>query len=300
MPDPLVSFLLLQASSHASFNLCAVWPRSGLGCRLTAAKEPNPQYLPDARYPGIVEVDLIFPQNTHTYALDKHVPVVFALQNPHLAEPLDLQIEWLVKKEGSWEHEDIISKSTLIGSDDFEYSSSDPFFHFQTVFGLRGEEGTWQMDWELPVQNCSETERGGWIRRRSVVLSTKNGSQEPDVIAATEDPVCAESQGIMFNITRLFTGWFWDEEKSCPDLPPSTSTPNPCAAKMNPNDVLSISLEMALADCYVYSRPRCWGPNCTWIWREEFYTCTGQALYPIEKLVWPVVALATWVIYNIV
>lgn len=42
---------------------------------------------------GIFEVDLLFPRNT-TYAPQALMPVVWAMQNPHLAWPTQATIFW--------------------------------------------------------------------------------------------------------------------------------------------------------------------------------------------------------------
>lgn len=283
-------FLLLGAAAQ--------WPERG-------------EYVPDDRYPGIVEVDLIFPRND-TYGLAKSMPVIFTVQNPHLAEPLGLEIDWDIRRLGSWEEEDRIVKWGHLHPEDFEYSSNDTFFRYERSYGLRELEGTWELFWNISTNNCTETEAYGRVWRNSLVFSTKNGTQAPDPIAATGDSTCARSEGIVFNMTRTFTGW-WTDERTCPELSRTTSAPSPCAIEMKPRDILNVSLEMAFDACHgwVY-RPgyeHCDADpsKCSdIIYRLMLNTCTpnpyhsqGRALCSPEKLLWSTVAL-TWIIYHFV
>lgn len=224
--------------------------------------------ITSASAPGVVEVDLIFPRN-ETYAPVDIMPIVFAIQNPHSAALLDLNLQydiWLLDAlHGNQSHPKNVPG---LGISDLDYmhflrssnlSSSKPYLrHYGT--DLINTEGTWIMEWDLGAANCSESPQngvrtGGHVRNHYVIFTIKKGGQQPNLVAATDNGVCENTPGYAFNITETLpvppSATDWQGQPSCAVLSPASPLPslNPCAAKIVPSAASSISAALTASAC---------------------------------------------------
>lgn len=201
---------------------------------------------------GILEVDLIFPRND-TYDPGPFFPIVFAIQNPQLAAPLELLVEYTISSGQNF------SKNTggYHNVNRFNISGADPYYlWFRNTF-VSDMEDTWLFRWSTTVTNCS-TADGEEANRTSrampdinnlVWFTTKKGSQQPDFEAATSDDVCSDTEAFTYNMTGTVKsmepiGFGLPLCARLSDIPPD---PKPCAVKIT--TASNISAEMADDAC---------------------------------------------------
>ncbi|KAI1305443.1 hypothetical protein F5Y03DRAFT_355898 [Xylaria venustula] len=170
-----------------------------------------------ATYPGLVELDVVFPRNdTHVPA--NLVPIVFALQNSAAAVDLNLQLDWDIKPlDGidSLGGADHISLTTLNGS------NTDPFFAAYTTLTPANTssndtyyaiayssytlaEGLYSLIWYLDVSNCSQgmpPTRAGFDPHGYVEFTLRNGTQQPNLVASTSPKNCHGTPNEVLNVT---------------------------------------------------------------------------------------------------
>lgn len=99
---------------------------------------------------GTLEVDLIFPRND-TYDPGSYFPVLFAIQNPQLAVPLDLLIEYIIwpgTTNTSAPHKLLRTANTNI-------KDADPYFIWDRALKWHEVEDHWLIVWTATVTNCS-------------------------------------------------------------------------------------------------------------------------------------------------
>lgn len=197
---------------------------------------------------GTFEVDLIFPRNG-TYAPVPLMPVVFAVQNPALASPLDLLIEWTAFEYGS----DSRNGTQQIGLSNLNASTSNPYFVTSYISSLSGIESTWVFNWVLTTGNCSQT--GGHATYDNqveyVVFTTNQTSPAPDLEGATSAATCAMSPAQAFNVTAVEFApqGYGNGVSSCAVLGPSPTAANPCAAAIDSSAASSITAAISLSRC---------------------------------------------------
>ena len=217
--------------------------------------------------PAAVEVDLIFPRND-TYSPTAYMPIVFAIQNSRYAASLDLAFRYTLSN-GSGPQTQF---TRLMDLEYADFSSSDPYFAIDSVPYMK-TEGIWTFSWLSFSGNCSQTVvnvtseqnvlgdgfQGSHTVRgfAPIEFSIKNGAKQPDLVAATADDTCANSENFTFSVTRILNvpkSDIWDGRKSCAVLPTPYSRPpaNPCGAKLNSSVASSISA--AITSCAV-NRP---------------------------------------------
>jgi len=200
-------------------------------------------------FPAIVEVDLIFPRND-TYAPTPLMPVVFAIQNPQIAVPLDLTLEWTVIPIP-------VDSSNKSGGDGFTYygtqnSSNNPYFGWSSLYNITTSEGTWVFDWTLSAVNCTQFPRDTYFEGTPIIFTIKNGAKMPDLIPTTGNDTCTGMEGFAFNVTEFSTPPVIGGSPSTCAVVASTSptpTPNPCAAQLNATGASSISAALTRSFC---------------------------------------------------
>jgi hypothetical protein len=152
-----------------------------------------------------------------------------------------------------------------------DFSSSDPYFAFDSVPYMNSTEGVWTISWIVSAGNCSSGGGGlnsigdgigGGMSASHVPyqagptqFTTKNGAQQPDLVAATADDTCANSGNVTFDVTAVLKVALpedYNGRSSCAVLPTPLSTPpaNPCGAKINSSAAASISA--AITSCAVH------------------------------------------------
>jgi hypothetical protein len=206
-----------------------------------------------------VEVDLIFPRND-TFAPSKLTPIVFAIQNPSLVQSINPVLSWNIEQRGVSAN-DSINTSDLFHLSSLNYSNSDPYFLYEST-GHLDSEGFFQFAWTIEYSNCSQdagTDAGTnavtFTRnstRHSLYFTTKNGTSQPDLIAATDDNTCAQSLSQAWNVTNLLN--VPDEKSyggapSCAVVPSPTATASPCKVKISPSAASSISAALTSYAC---------------------------------------------------
>ncbi|KAL7939414.1 hypothetical protein V8C35DRAFT_286560 [Trichoderma chlorosporum] len=184
-------------------------------------------------YPAIFEVDLLFPRN-ETYAPTPLMPVVFAVQNPTLAKPLDATIKWTM-----WEGNDKHSPGSVtgghidVGVDVTTESkpSNDLLLLSSAVNTVAYPDGFWTLAWYLEYNNCSLTPSQG--ETFYTVFTVSKSGKAPDLVAATSAGTCSTTEAQGLNVTSL---------DGCGNLEPSPTT-NPCAATIDSAAASSLSAE---------------------------------------------------------
>ncbi|EFQ99441.1 hypothetical protein MGYG_02453 [Nannizzia gypsea CBS 118893] len=219
---------------------------------------------PTPTSPQVVEVDLIFPRN-ETYAPIPLMPVVFAVQNFHAAKPLLLNFYYTL------DHVPYTQPRPLIGLRHLQYANytgSNTHFEYDWTSKLNNTEGTWIFTWEWRAMNCSqpdeappETHPGQGIpleidtagMRNILYFTTKHGAKQPDLVAATQDNICAKSQAETANITEILDVPEYDDyhgtQTTCALLSTITPTPNPCGVKIDSSMASSISYAIQSTAC---------------------------------------------------
>ncbi|GCB21696.1 hypothetical protein AAWM_04581 [Aspergillus awamori] len=210
-------------------------------------------------YPGIFEVDLIFPRN-ETYSPQELMPIVFALQNPSLASTLGATIYWGLREGNNW------SAPGSVTDEGFElftfnFTSSGPHLATSFVNTLAYPDGSWTFAWTLQITNCSQAERLSCLDSESqncslaynpnqvlsmsnaIVFNVSQSGQAPSLEAATSSDMCRTMEAYAFNVTSTgVTG------EVCGFLGPSPTT-NPCAATINASAASSISAAATALAC---------------------------------------------------
>ncbi|KAL2023350.1 hypothetical protein VTK56DRAFT_3088 [Thermocarpiscus australiensis] len=219
--------------------------------------------------PETVEVDLIFPRNADTYAPSPGVPIVFAIQNSRLAASLYPSFGVTLSQVGANDSRVLLDEFQLDnGAGNF--SSSDPYFLYWNTNVLNHTEGTWILHWDVMALNCSknasqeaESHPGfhnfGQRLESYVTFTTKNGGEQPDLVAATADSTCADTEGLTFNVTEILpyvpSEYYLPVQginnplahrNSCAILSPTTApAPQPCRVKIDAAAASSIAANLS-------------------------------------------------------
>jgi hypothetical protein len=202
-------------------------------------------------YPGIFEVDALFPRN-ETYTPQTLMPIVFAVQNPSLAAPLEASITWDL-----WEGNNYSSPGSVAGGalDIYlgDYPSNETSLEYRIINTISYPEGFWTLYWNLQINNCSEfvntTAQYTNVNGTTVFTVSKSG-QTPDLVAATSPDMCVTADSYAFNVDPL--------GEDCAVFG-STTTANPCSATINPSAASSIYASATAAAC----EPGRQNPNVT-------------------------------------
>jgi len=245
-------------------------------------------------FPSVTEVDLLFPRND-TYAPTVLMPVVFAIQNPSVAFPLNLALQWylylLTAGNITIAGNGVVTKSYNTAS------SSASYYQYTSFYNLTTVEGTWSLLWSLSTENCTQFPTNassipGYLQWNSLIFSTKNGAQATDLVAATADDVCASAESFTFNVTGVEKVSVGDgnEVTTCAVVASTSPTPspNPCAAQLNATGASSISLALTTSVCGLPSSlVRCPAKSA------------GRIEAPLGGPLW-VIAIFGWLLYTIV
>lgn len=169
------------------------------------------------------------------------MPIVFALQNPTLASPLEATLFWEL-----WEGNNDSSPGSVADGGfelaTLDLSSSDPLLLTRSVNTIAYPDGFWTISWSLLFGNCSQPEgkAQGIMLSNASIFTTSSSGQAPDLVAATSADMCGTAEAYAFNVTS-----FGD---LCGVLGPSP-TANPCAATINPAAASSISAAATAEAC---------------------------------------------------
>lgn len=202
--------------------------------------------------PGTFEVDSLFPRNS-TYTPQALMPIVFALQNPTLASPLEATIFWEL-----WEGNNRSSPGSVIDGGIelrlIDLSSSDPLLVTRFVNTIAYPDGFWTLAWSLLINNCSQPQGSAQsiTLSNATIFTTSTSGQAPDLVAATSANMCGTTEALAFDVISF--GF------ACGVLGPNPTT-NPCAATINPVAASSIYAAATSSACSLQNRQQ--NPNVT-------------------------------------
>lgn len=159
-----------------------------------------------ASLPATVEVDLIFPRND-TYAPSPNLPFVFAIQNSEVAAALNPEFSLQIVEVGS-NHS--VGKSVALRTSKANFSSSDPYFVYWDTNLFNHTEGTWSLLLDVGTLNCSKQDNfkgpHDQVLSNYLMFTTKSGGKPVDLVAATAESTCADTQGFTYNVTDILPG----------------------------------------------------------------------------------------------
>ncbi|KAL4935174.1 hypothetical protein BDV06DRAFT_207505 [Aspergillus oleicola] len=203
---------------------------------------------------GVLEVDLVFPQNT-TYAPTEEIPFVFAIQNAQLARYLNPRIDYTFRNPANY---DTIQSGTY----DLRWvnwSNStlehEPYYAYAFRSGMFNTSQTWHLAWTFQWDACDAV---GWEDendampemifdeyRSSMYFTIGDSGKEVDVISATAnrvsgDETCPDDSGVAIRVTdetmhppqrvRWPGGDYTNN--TCVVVENRTVTPSPCAVEI--------------------------------------------------------------------
>jgi hypothetical protein len=184
------------------------------------------------------------------------MPIVFAFQNPQLAAFLDLGFGWSLSNSN---HPEIILASGNLDLINAEFSSSDPYFAYATFYNITAIEGNWMLAWYSRTDNCSTAPGhalfGASDQYQFIGFATKNGAQQPDLVAATAKDNCTESMAFTYNVTGVVGDLEdpnqHDTRNSCAVLTSMQPTyfPNSCGARIDASAASRISAAITHTAC---------------------------------------------------
>ncbi|KAM3530048.1 hypothetical protein MY4038_005132 [Beauveria bassiana] len=201
---------------------------------------------------GNAEVDVIFPRND-TFALTSLLPVVFAVQNPAVAQQLNLRLHYRVIPYG---HSNTTTPYERVRLD--ALPSNDTTFYVQDfVAGAFDRQGIWEFFWQLRWNNCTATKDDDFARDteepvRSFVFTTHNDGSKPDLVALSSGEQCGNTQAIAFEVQDVLNvppPQNADSLTSCAHVAAPAPTPTPCSAAVPSESAESISSRMTEAAC---------------------------------------------------
>ncbi|KAL4899491.1 hypothetical protein BDW74DRAFT_183746 [Aspergillus multicolor] len=210
---------------------------------------------------GILEVDLVFPQNT-TYTPTEWFPVVFGFQSPSLAPLVDLDISFSIKNRDN--ASDIIHWPTDLRWTN-ETTSEDPYL-FYAFFSRFRAPGRWDLTWHVHYKACNEFALGEDDRAEMVTNSTGRSmlftiaddgdadAEGVDLVAATSEDSCPGAFGVPINVTdqtiRVPAGEDWANGNMCAVVASSSApTPDPCRVDISKEVVESMEAEWRARLC---------------------------------------------------
>ncbi|KAE8550336.1 hypothetical protein EYB25_006562 [Talaromyces marneffei] len=145
------------------------------------------------------------------------------------------------------------------------FSSSDPYYVPAWIHKLNGIEDGGSPGPCLRATNCSTYLEAGspnitfQTHGKSIVFTTRNGTQKPDLVAAWARSACTgTTQSVTFNVTGTLHVWDTgkiDGRNSCAILSPITPTASPCGAAINSAAASNISASITSAGCAVTCPP---------------------------------------------
>lgn len=192
---------------------------------------------------SVLEVDLVFPQN-RTYTPTEWFPVVFALQNPSLAQYLDMEITYYLRSIDDQNP----SRTSFHKFRHENLSSIDPHFA-SSHFGMFGSPGSWRLDWSTTWRSCDKEgfESGSTISQMlsnstsfsvSFAVQDMPDSVDVDLVSSSSEDSCPDTNSdsaLAINVpeTMPLPHWVdWNARQAmnytCAVTTPTTTAPDPC------------------------------------------------------------------------
>ncbi len=204
---------------------------------------------------GNAEVDVIFPRND-TFAPTPLMPVVFAVQNPAVAQQLNLRLNYRVIPYG---HPNATTDYQRVRLNALPNNDT-TFYAHDFVSDIFNKEGTWEFFWQLRWNNCTSTDddEGRHFSRdteepvNSFVFTTHQDGSKPDLVAISSGDKCGDTQGIGFEVQDVLDvppPQNADLLTSCAHVAVPAPTPTPCSAAVPSEAAESISSRITQAAC---------------------------------------------------
>ena len=220
---------------------------------VTAALDDLPDI--DDLSTGITEFHQIFPRN-ETYAPSPLFPIVFAFQNPTIAQSLTPSVSsTLFKWNQSTSDWDVNDTAHFVFENMGNASDSEPFFIHNVFGGNLDTEAYWSFAWGLTWINCTEGE-GRQIFpyagrfNNHIRFTTRKGGQEPDFVSSSDNSLCSDFPSFTWNITKIgepyprgYPGQW------CAYFSPVKPDPKPCEAQVDAKVQESILASATNAFC---------------------------------------------------
>ncbi|KAJ5775863.1 uncharacterized protein N7511_000874 [Penicillium nucicola] len=196
---------------------------------------------------GVIEVDLVFPRN-ETYAPSTQMPVVFAIQNPHLVAPLNMRIMYLITPPRDYIN---ASSPSEFNMNSTSSSDSNPYFLYNTADSAR-TEGTWELTWFVEYGRCTGSSGDIMFYPSnstidSMIFTTKSGAAKADLVAASAEETCATGIAA-WNVTGAMDveGARWGGYDTCAVVSEKSpwATVDPCAVKFDTAIASNISVAL--------------------------------------------------------
>ncbi|CAI7592982.1 unnamed protein product [Penicillium pancosmium] len=201
-----------------------------------------------------LEVDLILPRND-TYPPSPIFPIIFAVQNPSLAEKFQPMISLQVHQVGG---NLSISETYKL----WEGSNDTSNIRFLTWGNSKFDfEGEFKLTWDLSVDRCHmdnkthEVNFGRFDELESLFFTTKNGTSPPDFVAATDDDTCDKALAQVINYADLSKvpaseSTYGPSCLAAPTTLPKTTSP--CNVKINSSAAASGAWILATVSWLAY------------------------------------------------
>jgi hypothetical protein len=171
----------MRLSSHALWPLAALLPGLQVATAVEAAAAPAA---------GVLQVDLIFPQDGEVYAPTADMPFVFALQNAGLAKYSYPSIYMGVMNRSDPE---LHTLNFQYDYKDLHWTSNEPYFPYY-FFAQFATEGSWSVDIQFWWGTCLTSPDGRFTGRMdsntsddtylSIAFTIKNGGKAIDIPGA--------------------------------------------------------------------------------------------------------------------
>ncbi|EEA22209.1 conserved hypothetical protein [Talaromyces marneffei ATCC 18224] len=184
-----------------------------------------------------------------------------SIQGSQYAPYINPSIEFSVKSDTNGSDEIFLAMDVTQEN----FSSSDPYYVPAWIHKLNGIEDGGSPGPCLRATNCSTYLEAGspnitfQTHGKSIVFTTRNGTQKPDLVAAWARSACTgTTQSVTFNVTGTLHVWDTgkiDGRNSCAILSPITPTASPCGAAINSAAASNISASITSAGCAVTCPP---------------------------------------------
>jgi hypothetical protein len=182
-------------------------------------------------------------------------PIIFALQNPQAAVPLDLNIAWkLGRVEGSQGAGGSANYSVLeqdnVNFSKANFSTNDPSFIIRYSEKVNNTEDQFWVSWGVDNNNCSLSIDGhlkpGLNSSYNIVyFTTIKGAQQPSLV--TKPDTCPLTQSFTYNVTGTLLSGLGQDACAVTAEPPPPATP--CALNIDDTQASSIMASITSTAC---------------------------------------------------
>lgn len=241
--NPVINYLrIMLASSKCLFNLVLLLLMAGGSSSAVQT------------YPTTVELDLVFPRN-ETYAPVGLFPIIFALQNPQVAVPLDLNIAFKLGRVVGDQGAEGSANYSVLEQDNVNFSkanlsTNDPSFILRYSEKVNNTEGQFWVSWGVDNNNCSLSANGDPATSlssnyRITYYTTAKDAQQPSLV--TKPDICPLIQSVTYNVTEALQ--LRQSQDTCAVTAEPSPPATPCALSINDTQESSIMASITSTAC---------------------------------------------------